>query len=457
MVRRGVKKSTVYRFIALLLIKILHDYLTVSILDGLWYVGYGSYGIDFNWSKEIISFAVFIPFTVYLVTRFREYSFINVFIYGVYAVYCIPLNSAYAINNTSNGFFILSSAFTFLMLCLCSTSIRIDGLKIRGKRRKRAATGKEKQYVSFLDKPTVRIVCFILCILCFVYKIMYNGLGFSLNIFSDTLYDARAAYVDSMDLLSGSLLAYILTIVKNLSGCVAPFYLYYGLKRKNVAAVVASIICLLSLFSISAGKGTLLFLAVVAVIMWCEKRRKLHRFIDLMLLGILAGLMVCLIVYKINHSYKLYFLIFRREMYYPAWLNTLYYDFFHDNPKVWYSQGTFLLQKIIPSSYNQTPIQLISAKYFNSAVASPNTGMFADAYMNMGGVGVVLFPVMLSFLLKKTEKVYSFYGDAISTLMAVKLILVLTNIPIFRTDTVLSFWLMTIMLFVLPKFYFRKQ
>lgn len=451
--RVKIKRRT-SRFFILVLIKILYDYLTVNILDNLWYTGFGSYGINFNWNKEFISFSVFIIFTVFLVRRFAENSFVNLFIYALYAVYYIPINSAYAINNTDISFFICSNVFVFLIMFFCSTRIVIGRISL-------GASSKSKKniedYSTLLDDKRIRIACFTICILCLIYKIMYNGFSFSLSIFSDTLYDARASYVASMDAISGSLIAYVLTLIKNLSGCVAPFYLYYGLKKRNIIAVSGSIICLLSLFSIAAGKGTIIFVAVVLAILWCEKYSSFSKIIDWMLFAIGIALLFCLIHFQVTGSYSFYFLIFRRQMYYPAWLNTLYFDYFSRNPKVYFSQSTFLLQNIIPSFYNQQPIMLISAEYYRSLIPSPNTGMFADAYMNLGIVGIFVFPVVITFLLNKSAKVFASYGEGISILMAVKFVLHLTNVPMFRTDSVLSIWLFTFLLFLIPKVYIVRK
>ena len=142
-------------------------------------------------------------------------------------------------------------------------------------------------------------------------------------------------------------------------------------------------------------------------------------------------------------------ILVRREMYLPAWLNTIYYDYFSVHDKILWSQNTFILQNLIQGEYTQSPLEIISQVYFGGQIPSPNTGMFAEAYMNFGVFGNLIYPGLLTGLITFSSSVYEKYGSAINILMAVLLLLQLINIPMVRTDFVLSYTLFTVIMWLL--------
>ena len=147
----------------------------------------------------------------------------------------------------------------------------------------------------------------------------------------------------------------------------------------------------------------------------------------------------------------------RRVFYYPAWLNSLYFEFFDQNAKVMWTQDTFLLQMISSHRYSEGILGAISNYFYHGEVPSPNTGMFAEAYLHWGDLGIAIYPVLLTDVMWFTQKVFSKYGNELSILIAANLVLKLTNVPLVRTDFVLSFILFIVAMSFLPKFVFRRK
>ena len=94
---------------------------------------------------------------------------------------------------------------------------------------------------------------------------------------------------------------------------------------------------------------------------------------------------------------------------------------------------------------------MINDNYFGGYVPSPNTGLFADAYMNLGIVGVLTYQMIISYVLHKSDGIYQEYGSGIMNVMAVKLAIHLTNVPLLRTDFILSYFLFTFVLWFVSK------
>ncbi len=437
----------------LLLIRIIYVITTVTILDGLWYYG-GGYDIEFSLIKEVFGLLVFTILGFFFRSNFSGNNFKTIVIKILFTLYYIPLNASFSIHNQPINYFIITNIYFFLVMFFCCKAITIGGIKITTRSEcgfKTYEGNRQAQFIDLLNKRTTRIILLGICLLCITYKISYNGFSFALNILSDSVYTTRESYVETMNMLDSSLFGYIVTLIMNLAGYVVPFYLYVSIKKKDFFAGIVSLICLLSIFSVNSSKSAMIFIVIVFIIAFVEHKGLLNTFSKYFEMGVFFLLLVSLIIYLLTGKYDFYFLILRREMFVPSWLDTKYYSLFENSPKILWSQGTFLMQKLIPNAYADSYLQMINKTFFGGYVPSPNTGLFADAYMNFGVCGVILYPFLLSFVLNKSEGIFQKYGPGILTVMAVKLAIHLTNVPLFRTDFVLSYFLFVFVLWLISK------
>lgn len=437
-------RSLRFKIVELLVIKYLYIFLVILILGDAWYQGYGGYGIDFKWWKEVFSCLAFVIISNFYLRYPIENSLLKQLLHCLFVLYYIPLNSAFALNNAGWGFFFLSNTY-FLLIYIVTyfVSERLCQGKLD------TANKNTENFVFGYDHHLINIFCFFICSLFILHKLFYNGLDFSLSIGGDDVYLNRAAYVDYLDGISGTLFSYVLAIVRYLVTYVAPFYLLSGLIRKKPIAIAMGLLCTLSMFAVSSEKGKLL-MPIIAIFIYVLYRMKLLKSFDrIVSCGILFLLIICLCSHIVGND-SLFLLIVRREMYIPAWLNNLYYDFFSSNPKIMWTQSTFILQKVFQPIYDSSPLSLISNTYFQGTIPSPNTGMFADAYMHFGFLGVLLYPVLFALFFSLSSRIFNSYGSAFQTLFAVQVTLTLTNVSLLRTDFVLSVMLFVFLLAVLP-------
>lgn len=434
-----------YQLLELFAIKYLYELLCIVILSDAWYTGYGSYGIHFVIWKELLASLAFATVAVLYLRLPPLNGFAGTVVHFLLILHYIPVNSAFAMNDTSFGFFALSNLyFLFLMLLIYDV-----GYLLRRHRRKiprqlfHSKTG--------LNDPLVGAFCASVCVLFVFHKLGYNGLHFSLNISGDAVYTNRAAYQTYLESTDGTLYAYLLAFVRYAVSYVVPFYIFRSLKRKEPLPLALAILAALSMFAVSSEKGKL-FSAMIAVGVYFLYRLKLHTKIKrIFTVGVLFALVFCVLSHFILKNDQVFTLLVRREMYLPGWLNTLYYDFFSHNEKIKWSQSVFLLQKVLPSAYSSTPIELISQAYFNGQVPSPNTGMFAEAYMHFGALGIAVYPVLICALLYFSQLVTAPYGWAVQVLLAAQVAISMVNVPITRTDFVLSYILLILVLWLAPK------
>lgn len=433
-----------------ILIKIIYDFLSYNILNNLWYQGYGSYGINFNLFKEIISICALIGISV-IYSRFSKINrFSNVLIHTLFLIYYIPINSSFSLQNLPIQYFILVNLYFVLLIILTLEKIQINNRKVIIKEKIKKTVVVQQNSIK-----KIQLILILICLSCIIYKLFYNGFAVPFSMLNESLYESRAIYVDSMNAISGTVSGYMVSLILNLSAYAVPIYIYFALQKRNYAFIILGLIALASLFSVIAGKGTLLFTIIVIGLYYCEKNNILkdfNRWSELILLFILI---VCLTLYIFFDNYGLYFLVLRRAMFMPSWLNYLHYEYFSENYKIYLSQSTFLLQNIIPSNYSSPPITIISREYFASLIPSPNTGLFADAYINFGLCGVLIYPFIIGKIAAFSETVYGSYSRSIEILVAIKFAIDLTNVQLFRTDFVLSFFLMTTIMWLIIKIKFK--
>lgn len=436
--------SPAQKLAELLVLKYLYIFLSVMILAPAWYHGPDGYHVNFIFWKELLSSVVFTAVAVfYLRSPIRD-AFIKNLMLFLFVLYYIPLNSAYAINDQTFGFFLLSNLYFALLV---AGVIFLDRFIAKRKKPRRLKGRNEK---SLVWNRTLNLFCFIMCLLYILHKLSYNGLEFSISMANDDVYSTRATYSEYLQKIGGSLYSYLLAIVRYMISYVTSYYLISGLIRRKPVAVITSVVTILSMYSVSSQKSTLLVPVLVVAVYFFRQLKVLKRFDRIFIFGMLALLLVCLAEHFLLRSDSIFTLIIRRQMYIPSWLNTLYYEFFSQNDKVLWSDSVIVMQNLLEPVYDQSVLELINNTYFQGEVPSPNTGMFAEAYMHFGVLGALLYPGLLSVFFTVLARIYKKYGLTIQITLAVRLALTLTNVPITRTDAVLSVFAFSFVLWIVP-------
>ena len=417
-------------------------------LNGVYYVGTGSYGIEFVLYKEILGVFIFGILDYIYSFRRTEGIFKNVLIVGLFILYIIPMSCTYSLMNMSTIFFCESSLFCLLLLW----AVEQKNKYVFVIKTKKIIDTNQSNCEMILNNSWVRLFCFVCCLLVIGYKILYNGFSFNLMMDSDVLYGNRAVRSLAISSADGTLLGYFISILTNLASYIIPIYLFISIKEKNILSTIVATFSIICSYTVSSEKSTIMIIIVVFVVAWCSKKKDMVLFEKMFVGGVSVGLLYSIFVRVITKKQSILFmLIFRRLMYLPSWLNTLYYEFFSNNSKVWWSQNTIILQKIIPDIYDSSPITLISNFFFNGVIPTPNTGLFADAYLNLGVLGIIIYPILYRLIFNAAQKIYHEYGWEIETLVAFKLVLSLTNVQLLRTNFVISFIFSTVLLYVLSK------
>lgn len=435
------------QIIGVSIVKLLYVIATYIALHNQLYTLKVSYDVGFVFWKELCAFGLFIG-EVYLIFKLPFISkFLSNLVFLLVIISYVPINSAFSLNDTTISFFLLTNLY---FLCLCLAIFYGEKFANFIKKKciyKENLSGRKCKILSVNSRLSdnesdfyLRCFCVVICIFLVIHKLNYNGFQFPFTVQPDEVYAGRAAYRAYTLRISGTPMAYFLTIVKNLSTVIIPFYILRSMIYKKVFGVICGLLATCSLYAISYEKSNLFSLIIVVGVYIGYRLQLFSAFKKIIIYGFVLCLSVCLISMLLSSDGEstIYRLLIRREMYLPAWLNTLYYDFFNVHPKLNWHQDAFLLEKIFVSVYDKSVLELINNAYFYGEIPSPNTGLFAEAYMHFGRLGIVVYPLLLSIVINGMNIIYCMFNKTICILLAALLSLSILNIPILMTEMILS-------------------
>ena len=185
-----------------------------------------------------------------------------------------------------------------------------------------------------------------------------------------------------------------LTYINNAVNTILPvlFVLYLAEKKYKLAIFVGFIIFLS--FSVAGHKSIIfkLFLAVLAYYFFTWERKRI------LLKGIIGIICISALEVFILKSGTLFSLFIRRVLFVPSQLHVAYYDFFENHELLYFRQG--LLRWLgFDSPYNMKITFLIGGHAFGNYETNANNGLFSDAYMNMGVLGIFIFPLIIVLII----------------------------------------------------------
>lgn len=442
-IRNFFKPRPILSFSLSIFCKVFYDYQILTMLPEK-YIYDLTYGVDFNPHKMVGAWAIFL-----IVSALSHYLLIKVdktiatCIFLLMYLYYIPMNSAFYINNAPWSFLLLSSLF-WIGLCAFSCISLFSVKKIEAPK---VCIGKT------FNKGLYSACLCLIVIGCIIYGYNYNGLDLTLDL--TDIYDARAEFVGSTGTIE--------SILFNFGGVlIIPIATLYALNNKKWILLVLSLIAQLAIFSIARQKSQLLIIVIVVCIFILSKMKLINKFKHMVPFAFSAFLSLSWLENLLFSSTNIFSMFIRRMMYYPAWLNTLYYDFFSENELLFWSQDVFLVNRlsnlgIIDRAYDESVIELINKTYYAGLVPSPNTGLFAEAYMHFGAIGAVLYPILIALMLLLLFKCVSFYDRETQLLMAVSVAMSLTSIPLTSGIFCITYFLFVPVTFILRYFTLRKQ
>lgn len=361
-----IRKSTIINFTFLFIYKIVLDFSYYFVISKIW--AYSRFELNFNGIKLLESF--FLLCIIFIMMPKTSKRLSNVIIWLLILLSYIPMLTLFAFMDQPRSYMYAVTGFWMLVFLL----LKLPGISILSLKKSQSKT---IYYSLFVFLSTI--------VLFLIYKYM----GFSLNFNLTKVYDIRFQYVKLRIPLAGYLFNWLGHIVNPI------FFAMCITKRKWVFAIPIVILQLL-LFS-GTGLKTILFALPFTLILMFIVAQKSPFF--WMAFGLTSIILIGIFSYVLFDDLWVSSLFARRTLLVPAQLSFLYYDFFSKNVH------TFLLHHQIFRAfsnypYTLNPPHLIGEVYFNRPQMGANNGIYADAFMNFGFIGLIFWGILLTTVLR---------------------------------------------------------
>ena len=438
-----------------LLLKILYE-LSVQLLLSERYLLW-SFNKEINWQNIIFELVFFVIGALIYIVHFDGKSSYCFFLTLLFVLYYIPTNSTMVLSNVSWNYYLMTNVFALLFMYAMGRMMSHE----QKKKRNVNIVDESEDAHSIIDEPAfwwaVRLVMIFVCIVTIIYVYSYNGLNLSI-IFS-SMYSTRAEYARYAEGITGSLLSYITLIATRLATWFLPLYLFFSLTKRKIIDVVFCVFTFVAQYTVEMQKSTLMIIGVVILIAIIEKKKEFRKS-SLTMLYVFVGMFASIFVEYFITKQSLIFNVFvRRVFYIPAYMTQSYYEFFKSNPKLLFTQDCFfvqnILQRIMGRAYSSSAVSVISKNCFNGELASPNTGLFAEAFAQIGVVGIAVFPIIYCYITRFMKSVASFYGKGATYVVMLRLVLTLVSVFALTSSTFIGVILFGIMTYVAKVLYYN--
>jgi ubiquinone/menaquinone biosynthesis C-methylase UbiE len=189
---------------------------------------------------------------------------------------------------------------------------------------------------------------------------------------------------------------FIFYIFEYAGNIVNPFLFFLFIKKKKI--IPAFLVAFVQVLFFSAtGVRTFLFTIPFAVylILFAKKKNALFYCS----IGLILLLLASMISFVVFNDLWISAIFTKRTLFASSKLSFFYYDFFSQNQKVYLSHHR-IFRNFLDYPYDISPPRLIARTYFGSEEMNANNGIYADAYMNFGFPGFVVWGAVFILIIK---------------------------------------------------------
>lgn len=364
-----LKKRSVIAFSYLLIYKLIIDIFYVFFIYK--YYEYMGFSLDYSAYKYFFSLIFLVILFIFSPKDEKEPS--SIFLQLHLIIMYIPMLTIYAFMDKHNEF-MLANVLAFLLQCILVKLI--PNIKIV-----RVKNSKKLLYL---------LIC-IITIVVYVSMIRANGIPSlsALNILNVYEIRSNVTYPPLMNYL-----------VFWQAKVINPFLITVAYLKRSKSFLIISISLQIFIYMITAHKSFLFIPIAIIIICRILKKVDFFKFSTAVAAG---GSFIILIHHIISKSLLLPSILIRRFLLVPAHIKFSYYDFFSNNPYMYFSSGFFGHIFGITYPYDVNIANLIGDIYYNSPDMWTNTGYLADAYANMGYFGMCMISVLFVIILKAID------------------------------------------------------
>lgn len=272
------------------------------------------------------------------------------------------------------------------------------------------------------------------------FLLIYKYLTFTTNFNIEKVYEIRAEYLKTNIPFAGYLFNWVAYVIN-------PILFAFFLVKRNLLLLAFTIVLQIFIFSNTGCKTFLFALPLILCLMWMVTQKSCIVYMTLGLSGVIISGILSL--WLIGDEWIL-FLFARRTLLVPAQLSFFYYDFFSKDGFLFFSCHK-IFRFFLEYPYDVNPAHMIAATYLNRPECNATVGMYADAYMNFGFVGLILWSILLSLFLKFIDSCSKKKDLRIVIATITMPVIVLLESPLLTSLLTHGVFLALLILFLLPK------
>ena len=360
------KKQNLYIFFLIFFYKIILGFSYYFVISPVW--RYAGFDLNFSILKFIESF--FLLLVVFVLIPKSKEKLSNIMVWLLVLLSYVPMLTLFAFMDQPRLYMYAVTGFWVLVFLLLRTpAISFAPLK--------SSQSKIINYSVFIGLAGI------------VFFLIYRYLGIFFSFDLTEVYAIRREYVMAEIPFAGYLFNWLAYIVNPI------FFAFFLVKRKWIW-IGAIVFLQILLFSVTGLKAFLFALPLILGLMWLIKRKNP---IVWMVASLSIVILMGIFSYWLIDDVWVSSLFTRRTLFVPAQLSFFYYDFFSENDPTFLSQHR-LFRSFLDYPYELNPPNLIAKTYFNRPEQSSNTGIYGDAYMNFGFIGLILWAFLLTIILK---------------------------------------------------------
>jgi hypothetical protein len=391
-------KTLVTTLIGLILYRLSIDYSYTNIISILF--DYQGYRVETSIYSILISWIFLITLTPFIIKIFFKPNLSSNILSVLILISLIPTTTMIAFNSYyQNSYIFLIYIYWFTLLYM---NIKVGPIIISKNR---------FEFPSFY-----KYLAILLSVIVVYLSWKFTGLRFHFGLLD--VYDLR---LDARDYNISSLgIGYLSTMADNLLPSLLVLFIY---KKRWLFSLLLSLVILLN-FGITATKQ-ILFLLVLAVASFSFiKNFKFSRYYLWFFLFLVDA---SIVEFKFFNSWAISLFSTYRIMIIPAKLHYSYFSFFSNGNFDYFRQSFF--KWFWPSTYKENIGFLLGEFDTGDIGGRANNGLFSDAYMNIGAIGSLVFPLILIFINKVLEGATLGLNERILSILVISISFVLLGLP----------------------------
>ncbi len=358
--------------------------------------GYMGFVDSFSVTKAFFSFAlIFITFTLIPKTKLPSNFFLNM----ILAMTIIPSLVIFAGSDGPYSFALINLvAFHTLLLVIKCFSIK--DLNIKGLY--------QQQLLNFFAVYGILIFAVILAL----------GGSRYFNIDISKVYEFRREAAANLPGIFG----YLMPIFGKV---VIPLGITMSLSCRKYHLTLVFILFGFLTFALTAHKLPLFVPFFVIIIWWISLQKNVSHLLVIFLISIiLFGFLEIFILNNLNFYTEglIMNLGVRRTLLVPSWLDRAYFDFFSQNPYVYWSQSKISMG-LLDNPYDVTTPILIGREVIGNPATHADTAWIGFGYSNAGVFGVLIYSLLIGAVIK--------FIDQCSLRLGTPFMITVFSIPIF--------------------------